>query len=478
VFSLVVLSHVVQTDLCLSFRSFVGSSYSSVLTDLISEAKLTREVIEDATASIESASHAAETKKNEAMQRSEMFESSLFDYTGSAPAPQPEVSAGPDGFDNEPSSSEPPLGTSDFGDVDTAPKSIPEPTSAYGGDLGYYNYGAAQQPQAQSDAPPTPQHPPQYLQQPPQAQPTPMNVQRPDVIQGHNRQTSGFDSGFVMGGSAAPLPETTSPDQASVKSAARTRSRSGDYGFDDEDAFNAVEEMKKTAERAAEAARDAQAAASRLAAEADELRSDADKAEANARSLRAAAEEQKKGRFGGGKKKNMLRDADRAAEDAAEIKKRFMAIQTQAHDAATLAAETRREADRLKTEAEKAEMELASAASLREHQAASQPAPAPAPMPRNDGGNNGYGLPPKQDYGGYVGGGQMPPPDQAYGGYGNYGQQIVPSANGGGGYYSGGPPSMSYAPGVMGGGGDPYDLPSPATFQQQAPGAGGYNTPY
>ena len=108
-----------------------------------------------------------------------------------------------------------------------------------------------------------------------------------------------------MGGSAEPLPAS---DESGFTPTARAASRSADFGYDDEDTFQEVEAMKRNAERAAETARDAEAAHSRLLAEANELRNDADKSEATARSLKAAASETKKKRFGrsGGDKKKML----------------------------------------------------------------------------------------------------------------------------------------------------------------------------
>lgn len=449
------------------------------MTDLISEAKQTKEVIDGATESIQNASHAkaaVEAKKEEAIKRSDMFETNLFGYEESGAAGGGMMtSSGGDAFDNEPAGGlPPPSAATDYGGGPT--HNVPEQTSSEPATNMYSNYSA---PAPRPDGPPTPQPAVQLIQQ--QQLPTPTNVNRPAAVQVHNRQSSGFDSGFVMGGSAPPIPEPSVPEKANMSSAARSHSSSGDYGFEDEEAFKIVEEMKRKAERAAEAARDAEAAASRLASEADELRTDADKAEANARSMRAKADEQKKGRFGSGKKKNMLRDADRAAEDATEIKKRFMAVQTQAHDAATLAAETRREADRLKNEAEKAEIEMASAASLREQQK-SAPQPAPA-------SNNGYGMPPKSDYG--AGGYGAAPaaygqaPDQGYyGGYNpNYGQAMPPPANGGGGYpqaYGNGGPAAydgGYGAGVMGGGGQAFDLPSPNNFQP-SDGAAGYSNPF
>jgi hypothetical protein len=489
------------------------------LTDLIDEAKETRNAIQEATYSIQNAKQPVqhlEAQTDDAMKRSETFEESLFGFDDSAAAPvvAPATSMGSgSGYDSDRMG----MGSAVGGGAPTGTMSLPPPStydkSPYGEDnnnntMGqsrslapsdqssmYYNYGGSQGPDSfENEAPPPQQQQQQttHAAMPPikaSPHPTPI-LDRPAVVATHNRQTSGFDSGFVMGGSAPPV--------EAPSSAARAHSSSGDYGYADEESFQMVEDLKRSAERAAETARDAEAAYRRLASEADELRTDSDKAEATARSLRAAAEEKKKGRFGNTKKKNMERDAERAAQDAIEIRKRFIAVQSQALDAETVAAQTRREADRLKDEAEKAEIDMASAASLRDQSSSSRAAPAPVPSVPSNGyggpeyGGGGYskGPDPSADYG-Y---GQIPPPDQAYGrgrGYG-YGQPV--NGGGGGEYapsYGGGPPiapsvsvpnpsSMDggYAVGVMGGGANAYDLPSPAQFGGPPSGGGYDNNPF
>jgi hypothetical protein len=171
-------------------------------------------------------------------------------------------------------------------------------------------------PQQFQHPPPQQQHPPPQQQHPPPQQqqyqqPTPpqqaQSLERPAALGTHNRQTSGFASDFVMGGAAMPLSEEVG--ESAVSPAARTYSDSSAYGYDDDDEYQNVEELKKKAESARETAGDAEAAHRNLVNEADELRQDADKAEAMSRSLRAAAEEKKKGAFGGKKKKMMVRTA-------------------------------------------------------------------------------------------------------------------------------------------------------------------------
>lgn len=149
---------------------------------------------------------------------------------------------------------------------------------------------------------PTPQPPQQYMQQSNSPIPTPQyGLARPKAVADHSRKESvgGFGSDFVMGGSALP------PEGGGVygAAAAATAEVSGS-GHNPADLAR-VEELRSKARAAQETANDAAAAHIRLAQEADELRGDADKAEAGARTLRAAADEKKKGRFGAGKKKSL-----------------------------------------------------------------------------------------------------------------------------------------------------------------------------
>ena len=194
---------------------------------------------------------------------------------------------------------------------------------------------------------------------------------------------------------------------------------------------------------------------------------------------------------------NLQKDADKAAGDAAEIKKRFLAVQGQAIDAQAVAVATKREADKLREEAEKAELEMAAQASVKEQakkeaeQQAAAPPPAPeAPPTPNANGHGGqeYLQQQQQQYGygqpaappggqpyppagnGY---GQYPPPQQQYG-YGApapYGGAMAPPAA-----------NYGFAPGVMGGasGDKGFDLPSPNQMQmpQQSQPSNDYANPY
>ena len=163
------------------------------------------------------------------------------------------------------------------------------------------------------------------------------------------------------------------------------------------------------------------------------------------------------------------REFERATDDAQDIRKRFLEVQGQARDAATVAHETRREAEKLREAAEKAELEMAAAASMRDQLKKSEPATQVAY------GSNGYqaqGPPaaaygyaqPPQPYGQFPASYGQPPagysqPAQSFGqqsqDYGkppafSYGQIPPPSMDNG------------FSAGVMGGGGDRgFDLPSP-----------------
>lgn len=348
-------------------------SSCSVITDLIQEAKETKDAIEETTGAMKSTaenSQQREEMKNDAMQMTNNFESNLFEFNGesappsAAPAPALDMySQAPASVSNKYSQSPAP---NVYGQV-KAPK--PQPTeegnntllvqtvssdaeeakekeennddaaelfsNEHGGPAPIPESSWSQAPTGQPayQAPPTPsrapasqqmqqqyQEAPQQYQAPPtpqlmqppayshpqSAQPSP-SIARPGAVgsQHHPRQSSlGFDVGSLMGGSAQPLPES---GDSGFSPAARTKSSSADFGYEDEEMFQQVEELKRKAESAAQTARDAEATHQRMMNEADELRADADKAEANARSLKAAAAEKKSGRFGrkGGDKKKL-----------------------------------------------------------------------------------------------------------------------------------------------------------------------------
>ena len=291
----------------------VVSLFFRVIADLLKEATETKVAIEDATNAIQNAaeaSHHTEHKKNVAMEMTTSFESNLFDFNGeSAPAPAlgtvglygqtPPPPSKP--VDEAPAMQMVQTVSSDAGEAKE------EQSKEYGQTAPVPSTAFSQAPPTPQryQAPPTPQYQQQPLVQPISAQPSPQ-VTRPGALGAQQpRQVShGFDVGSLMGGSADMLPGS---NDEGFSPAARATSSSADFGYEDEEMYQNVEELKKKAERAAEAARDAEVGHQKLMNEADELRGDADRAEANARSLKAAAAETKGGRFGrkGGDKKKM-----------------------------------------------------------------------------------------------------------------------------------------------------------------------------
>lgn len=330
-------------NVCCRVDLICSISFDSVITDLIQEARETKDAIEEATGAMH--------KKDDAMAVASNFESNMLDFHGApapAPIPAPETMYSSAPPPSTQSSMPPPAAmaptmvvqtvSSDDeqdGNKDNAPKEADDAPESFSNEYGQPPEptpapSTTQPPPQQYQAPPTPQYeqptiynqggpspsvvrvpptppyeqPAAYASQPPSAQPSPA---RPATLDAHHpRQSSlGFNPEFLMGGSAEALPEV---DANGISPAARTKSSSGDFGYDDEETFQNVENLKKQAESAAETAREAEAAHQRLLNEADELRSDADRAEATARSLKASAQEKKKGRFGrgGGDKKKIL----------------------------------------------------------------------------------------------------------------------------------------------------------------------------
>jgi hypothetical protein len=150
-------------------------------------------------------------------------------------------------------------------------------------------------------------------------------------------------------------------------------------------------------------------------------------------------------------------------------------VQGQANDAQVVAMETKREAEILREEAEKAELDMAAAASMREghrkqEQEAQKQAQAQRPPAPSANGYPGYGQPPAPSAGYEYG--QPPPPADPSQGHG-YGQQPPMAPAQTYQYNSMAPAPMAAAPwapqpvdggfaaGVMGSGGGAFDLPSP-----------------
>lgn len=296
-----------------------------MLNDLISEATDTKTAIEEVHESLENASEAAhhiEKQKQSAVRKSDVFESNLFGYSNGTPAPpvpvQPSLSY--DSMDN-PAPFGGAAASVDSGDHSLYSQPSSQPAPAMGANFPLVEtpsseeeqVGGVSNPKApdlfsnEYNQPPPPQHelaqPTAQTELPPPTAQKMQSFERPNSIGHQPRQSSlGFNPAFIMGGAAESLADA----DGAASPAARGYTNSSGYGYDDEESYKNVEELKKKAESASETARDAEAAHRSLVSEADELRQDADKAEATARSFKAASEEKKKGRFGGGGNKKKL----------------------------------------------------------------------------------------------------------------------------------------------------------------------------
>lgn len=310
---------------------------------------------------------------------------------------------------------------------------------------------------------------------------------------GHNKQSSisSLNFGEVMGG-GTPQNQFAHQDHEEEI----------DVGYGDGAAHNMdeINAMKAKAKDAEDLARDSESAYRQLTATADEFRRVADEAEASARQKVADASDggkKKKGGFmgGGKKKKSMVRiqmnirrvmifgrclitrfshihfsilfwisqkDATQAKADAEAKKKKFLEAQSQANDAQSVAMDTKRVAEKLRKEADDAEMNLAAQASMQQKQPT--PEPAPAPQATNGyQGQQGYDQPPQQRFGQPQPGGYGQPPMQQ-----GYGQPPMQQGYGQSGY---GAPAQGFNPNVMGQPQGGIELPSPA-----AAGQDGYST--
>jgi septal ring factor EnvC (AmiA/AmiB activator) len=172
-----------------------------------------------------------------------------------------------------------------------------------------------------------------------------------------------------------------------------------------------VNELRRRAKEAEDVARDAEESRQQVAAQVEELRRVADEAEAEARKHLAGGDGKKKkvGMLGRGKKRD-AKEGERLALEAKTKKDTFLQAQSQANDAQALALDTKREADRLRQQAEEAEINAASAASMQHSQPVApsqQPSngyPAPAATPAY-----GTGMGQQPQYGGTSFGGQYNP---------------------------------------------------------------------
>lgn len=153
-----------------------------------------------------------------------------------------------------------------------------------------------------------------------------------------------------------------------------------------------------------------------------------------------------------------------------------MAVQAQANDAQAVVMETKREVEKLRNEAEQAELDAVQMASLRERQQAEQraghearqnkPSAPQQPASATNGFAGHSSVPAPFSYGKE----QMAPPATAPpsngapygGGYGQGLPPLDPSQNMYGGFPSYGQEGAGgFGAGVMGGGDNRFDLPSP-----------------
>jgi len=158
---------------------------------------------------------------------------------------------------------------------------------------------------------------------------------------------------------------------------------------------------------------------------------------------------------------------ERLAKEALLKKQEFLQLQSQLNDAQALATETKREAEKLRKEAEDKEIQAAAAASIANAQ---QPAPPQPAAPTNVYGalNNGIQptmleqhKPPIYDVPGGAAAAMNGQPTEVVAGNGSAG-------------YGGGDYSNGFNPSVMGGG-NSLEISVPETNNLSAMGAGGNN---
>jgi len=138
-----------------------------------------------------------------------------------------------------------------------------------------------------------------------------------------------------------------------------------------------IEDLKQAARRAEQTSQEAEETYRTLASEVEQLREIADQAEAASKEKLEKASKKK----GLGKKK-ALKEADQAAEEAAEKKKHFLEMQAQASNAQALAMESKRETERLRDQAEQAELDFVASESTKYAQPNQNP---PAPQQESQG---------------------------------------------------------------------------------------------
>ena len=205
----------------------------------------------------------------------------------------------------------------------------------------------------------------------------------------HRKNQSTGSFGNIMGGDVGALP----PDNHSMSPyASQQPSLTGQSQSPSMDDINVLRKNLKEAE---DVARDAEDSRRSIAAELDEIRKLADEADQKARQFQADIDKQaskKKGLLGGRGKKKDPKEGDQLTADFNQKKAKVMSIQAQLKDAEALAADTKKEAERLRKEIEETEVHLASAASIQPSQSAAATYSYGAPPPASN-----YGMTPPLD---------------------------------------------------------------------------------
>ena len=184
---------------------------------------------------------------------------------------------------------------------------------------------------------------------------------------------SGDDDNYGYGGAQASQPPTQQFDEQLRISSSY---ESDDFGVAAPSTYNDapiapsisredIESAKMRALAAGSHTRETEESYRVLAAETEKLRKISEAAEADAAAKHKLASKKRMG------KKKLVMEADEASMDAASKKKHFLEMQAQAGNAQALVAESRRETERLRLQAEQTELDFAAAESTKD----SQPAP-------------------------------------------------------------------------------------------------------
>ena len=338
--------------------SVVGLLCNSVIKDLIGEATETKKAIDEAYEGIERA--------NAALQ--------------APPAPVPSFDQDLFGFGG-----------------DAAPTSAPTPVQAYQESypthVATVNSFASQDSQAHHVVEQQPSYASQQSVQPVH-EPSPSYQQYTVPLNnyGHengdsygvpthrkNQSTGSF--GNIMGGDVGALP----PDNHAMSLYATQKPSSTGQSPSMDD----ISTLKKKLKEAEDVARDAEDSRRSIAAELDEIRRLADEANQKARQFQVDIDKQankKKGILGGRGKKKDPKEGEQLSADFNQTKAKVMSIQAQLKDAEALAADTRKEAERLRKEIEDSEVRVASEASMQQSQSAPASYSYGAPPPTSDYG--------------------------------------------------------------------------------------------